>query len=244
MSDLTVISVVGGTDNGLLKYMIESVYKHTTPRPKILLCDTTNGTYSSLEKCSKNHGMTVVCHNPSLRGGSNVHGESLNKLIKRVDTTNVAIVETDCVITMDGWHNIEGYDMIAAIKSAKKDVRYHAAFMVLKADVAKKIDFRAGTDKSRSHNKSYSPEDDVAWRVSGVIKPEDVKLVKFIDAKSGKGQYLDSKFQSDEFWIGGKCVCLHFGRGSNIKHGKPDRKGFPSHKKQLKNFKKIAGEFV
>ncbi len=47
---------------------------------------------------------------------------------------------------------------------------------------------------------------------------------------------LDSSFQSDEFWKGGVPVVVHFGRGSNI-GGKANRKNFPSHSKQLAEFK-------
>ena len=64
-----------------------------------------------------------------------------------------------------------------------------------------------------------------------------------IDTKTGKGQYFDGTFCSDEFTLNGKSIVGHYGRGSHME-GKTVRKGFFPHKVQLKSFKQVARNLI
>jgi len=243
VNDLTVISVVGGSDNGLLPYMIESVYKHTSPKPKILLCDT-GSKYPSLDPYRSDPNIKIVKHMPPLKGGSNIHGAGLNALLPHITTPRVAIIETDCVITMNDWDKkIENTSLMAAVKQVYGGgICYHVAFMMFSNGAITGVNFNPGR-KGQSNNKSYKPTEDVGWRIGYKDDKLSVKRMTFIDAKTGRGQVLGAGFQSDEFWIDGKCVVLHFGRGSNL-GGKSNRKGFVDHNTQLANFKRTSDLFV
>jgi hypothetical protein len=234
-SDLTVLSVVEN-DCGILDLMVRSIYKFTDPIPKIILC---NNGKDNLEKYTKDTNMTIVNNNPGLKGGSNRHGDALNKIFKMVTTKRTAIIESDCVVLCDGW-NATNFKALAAKKDEKNGkILYHVCFMVFDTELLRDIDFRPGTDKTRSSNKSYGSWEDVGWRIKDRISSKDVELLTFVDCKSGKGKCFGSQFQSDEFWLDDKAIVAHFGRGSNIS-GKAIRKNFRHPREQLKEWKKIA----
>jgi len=235
-SDLTVLTVVEN-DCGILDLMIRSIYKFTDPVPKIILCNQDGK--SELDKYSKDPNITIVNHKPSMRGGSNRHGDALNKISTMVTTKRTAIIESDCIILCDGW-DLTNRRVLAAKKAERGgQILYHVCFIIFDTELLKGTDFRSGTNKTRLSNKSYKQWEDVGWRMSGKIKPGDVEFLTFIDCKSGKGKYFGSHFQSDEFWFGDKAVVGHFGRGSNIP-GKAIRKNFKHPREQLEEWKKIA----
>lgn len=241
MSDLTVVTVVEN-DNGILDLMISSILKFTSPTPKIIICSNKKNN-PAVDKYSNVSNISVLYNSPKLSGGSNRHGSGLNLALKHVKTSRVAIIESDCVLTSSGWDNLDGKKMLAAIKGRKSRELYHVAFMVFLASALSGMDFRPGNDNTRSSGKSYPMEADVGWRISEHIAENDVTKLDFIDCKTGNGNLLGSKFQSDEFCKSGKTLLLHFGRGSNI-GGKAIRPGFPNHTEQLKKFKDIAGDVI
>lgn len=241
MSDLTVLTVVEN-DIGLVDLMISSVRKFTDPEPYILICE--NGSKNSaLDKYRSDPMIRIIPNSPKLTGGSNRHGSGINKLLPEIKTKRAAIVESDCIIVDSGWDKLT-----TKVAASKKGTQanfpfYYAAFMVFDTNAVKQVDFRPGTDKSRSSGKSYQPHEDVAWQLGKYVKPEDVELVDCIDCKTGECQILDSRFQCEEYWRDGGVVAVHFGRGSNIR-GKANRKGFSSHQVQLAEFKDVMHQLV
>jgi hypothetical protein len=234
-SDLTVLSVVEN-DCGILDLMIRSIYKFTNPAPKIILC---NNGKTDLGKYMEDTNIVVVDNNPDLKGGSNRHGDALNKISRMVTTERTAIIESDCIVLCDGW-DITNSKVLAAKKAEKNGkILYHVCFMIFDTELLKNVDFRPGTDKTRSSNKSYGLWEDVGWRIRNKVSPKDVEFLTFVDCKSGKGKHFGSQFQSDEFWLGDRAIVAHFGRGSNIS-GKAIRKNFKHPTEQLKEWKKIA----
>lgn len=245
-NDLTVITVVEN-DNGILDLMIRSVYKFTEPKPKIIICCQGDG--NNIEnKYIGDGNITVIKNYPIMSGGSNRHGEGLNKAFEIVTTKRTAIVESDCILLDKGWDiiNFQKYKMIAAKKGELAgQPYYHVCFMVFSTALLKHgqtIDFRPGKDDNRE-NRSYKPHEDVGWRIREKVRSDEIQLLDFIDCKTGNGHYFDGRFQSDEFWINGKPIVAHFGRGSNI-GGKAVRKGFMHPKDQLIEWKKIAEKIV
>jgi hypothetical protein len=104
------------------------------------------------------------------------------------------------------------------------------------------IDFRAGKDNTRE-NRTYKPWEDVGWQIGEKIRLDQVKLLEFVDCKSGLGKFFNKDFQSDEFWLDGEPVVAHFGRGSNVA-GKAIRKGFEHPEKQLERWKETALKII
>lgn len=232
-SDLTVISVVEN-DRGLVDLMIQSLYKFTTPPPKIILCS--NGKNPILDKYNKDTNIKIVRNNPKMGGGSNRHGEGLNVAFALVTTPRTAIVESDCVVVRDNWHEInKPFRALMAKKCVHNDISYYyVAFMVFDTELLRGMDFRPGNDKTRG-NRSYKPHEDVAWRISGKVNGDKVEELGCVDCKSGKGKCLDKSFQCEEFWKDPGPIVVHFGRGSNMA-GKANRKGFSSNKVQFDSF--------
>lgn len=242
MSNLTILTVVEN-DKGLLDLMLKSVAKFTKPQPNIIICDQgNNGDLVSKYKYYPH--LTVVKNTPKLSGGSNRHGEGLNKIFNMVQTTSVAIVESDCIITRGLWDIIPHPGRAVMSKKAEHKGRslYHICFAIFFTNDLRGVDFRPGNNKNRS-NRPYKVHEDVGWQIGTKIKEEDVNLVEFVDCKSGKGKIFSSDFQSDEFWVNGQPVAAHFGRGSNI-GGKAVRKGFKHPSEQLKEWRKVAEEFL
>lgn len=253
MIDLTVVTVVEN-DAGLLDLMIRSVQKFTDPHPHFIVCDN-GGNGDVLDKYRDLPNFDIFSHKPSLQGGSNRHGEGLNAAFERVTSSRFAVIESDCIVLKNGWDDVgfPKYKLLASKKdSASKPGRpiYHACFMVGSTRLLNHngtIDFRPGKDGNRS-NRSYKPHEDVGWQLYdkikiGVSSGQGVRPLKFVDCKSGEGQYFDSRFQSDEFWLDGTAVAAHFGRGSNI-GGKRVRKGFKHPSEQLVEWKKIANKIL
>lgn len=243
-SDITIITVVEN-DCGILDLMIRSVFKFTAPQtnPQIIICD--QGSNSDLTaKYSNNPAISTVKNTPTMKGGSNRHSEGLNKIFPLVTTKKTAIIESDCVLLSSGWDTLDftKYKMMAAKKGETTgQPYYHVCFMVFSTALFKHggiIDFRPGKDGNRA-NRSYYPHEDVGWRVREKVRPDEVKLLDFIDCKTNKGQIFDSSFQSDELWLNRIPIIGHFGRGSNL-NGKAIRKGFGCHVDQLKRWKEIA----
>ena len=234
-NNLTVISVVEN-DKGLVDLMIQSLYKFTTPVPKIILCS--NGKNPILDKYNEDTNIKIVENNPSIGGGSNRHGDGLNVAFKLVTTPKTAIVESDCVIVKSDWHEIDQpFKVLVAKKCELHQIPYYyAAFAIFDTKIMRGMDFRPGNDKTRG-NRSYKPHEDVAWRMNGKINSSQIGHLDCVDCKSGRGQVLDNMFQCEEYWIRGKAVAVHFGRGSNLL-GRANRKGFPNHKVQFDSFVK------
>jgi hypothetical protein len=240
--DLTVVTVVEN-DKGLLDLMIRSVYKFTVPAPRILICE--QGNSSVAEKYQGDPNITVVKNFPKLSGGSNRHGSALQKIIPMVETPKTAIIESDCILLNHGWDNINPpFKMVGALKGMAPSGMplYHVCFMLFYTSALRGVDFRPGKDGKRS-NRPYKIHEDVAWQVGTKINPNEVNKMDFVDCKTGKGAYFDNKFQSDEFWLNGKPLVAHFGRGSNI-GGKAIRKGFRHPREQLDDWKNIAEEIL
>lgn len=226
MNNLTVLTISYGSLD-LLDLMARSVRK--TSDCDVLICDNKGDVNLSYPN------VKIIKNKPSMTGGSNQHGESINRMLPSVKTPYVAIIESDMFV-LPGWNDIGSYD---AILSKKTDRLYHMCFAIMKTNIARQIDFRAGkNDKDRASGKSYPVKYDVGWQMSRI--KDNVKLVNFVDCKSGAGIYFGSSFQSDEFHTDtGRCIACHCGRGSNI-GGKSIRKGYDHPKKQLQRWKQIA----
>lgn len=237
-SNLTVLTVVEN-DQGVLDLMISSLYKFTDPMPKVIICDNgNNGTV--LSKYRNDPNIQIVKHKPSMSGGSNRHGEGLNKIFPMVCTPKTAIVESDCILLRKDWDYINPHHkMVAALKG---DGLYHICFMVFETELLKGVDFRPGKKSNRA-NRPYKAHEDVGWQIGKFVKPGQVGLMDFKDCKTGSGFYFDSSFQSDELWIGSQPTVAHLGRGSNL-GGKAIRKGFKHPREQLEEWKKKAEEII
>lgn len=238
MSDLTVLTVVEN-DKGIFDLMLKSVRKFTNPVPQFIVCYN-GGDKSFVEKYSTYPDVTVVWNTPTMSGGSNRHGEGLNKIVPMVSTDRAAIVESDCIVLREGWDEIKpGFDIVAAEKGK---ALYHICFVVFKTAALRNLDFRPGTSGNRG-NRPYKAREDVGWRINQIVPENRVLVADFVDCKTGKGKYFNSSFQSDEFWVEGNPTVAHFGRGSNI-GGKAVRKGFRHPQEQLVEWKKIAEGIV
>ena len=246
-SDLTILTVVEH-DSGTLDLMIKSVRRFTTPAPKFIICDNSNGQSQVLDKYRDDPDIAIINNSPKLSGGSNRHGDGLNKIFALVDTPRTAIVESDCIVLCKGWDSIDfpKYKMVAAKKGELAgQPYYHVCFMLFSTGLLKRdglVDFRAGQDGNRA-NRTYKSHEDVGWQIRNKIISSQVQLLEFIDCKDGKGRFFDSRFQSDEFWLGGRPIAAHFGRGSNL-GGKAIRKGFAHPGEQLVKWKEIAQEII
>jgi hypothetical protein len=245
-SDLTILTVVEN-DCGIFDLLISSIYKFTDPVPNIIVCNHGNNG-NVLSKYVNDPNMIIVDHTPTMGGGSNRHGEGLNKIFPLVDTKKTAIIESDCILLRKHWDYVDfpQHRMIAAKKGELAGAPYyHICFMVFSTAIMKHggiIDFRPGQDGNRA-NRPYKPHEDVGWRIRDKVRPDEVGLMEFKDCKTGAGLYFDSRFQSDELWIGTQPTVAHFGRGSNI-GGKAIRKGFKHPKDQLIEWKKIAEDII
>lgn len=232
MSDLTVVTVAEN-DKGTLDLMLSSVVRFTQPVPNIIICD--NGNNGDLgNKYAHMPNVKVIKFMPSLKGGSNRHGEALNKIVPMVKTKRTAIVESDCIVLRKGWDNMYEQEVVAAPKANL----YHIFFVLFETHVLNKIDFRPGNKGNRS-NRPYKAKEDVGWQMTQPINGSKLKLLEFVDCKSGRGQIFDGRFQSDELWADGKAIVGHLGRGSNL-GGKAIRKGFDHPKKQMTEWMSIA----
>lgn len=246
IDDLTVITVVEN-DKGLIDLMIKSVYKFTKETPKIIICDQ-GGNGNLLDKYISDPNITIIKNSPKLKGGSNRHGEGLNKIFPMVNTKRTAIIESDCILLSYHWDklNLPDKKMIAAKKGElAMHPFYHMCFLVFSTALLKfnkGIDFRPGTDRNRC-NRAYKMHEDVGWIIKEKVRPDEIKELIFIDCKSGNGKFFDSSFQSDEIWNGEVPVLAHFGRGSNI-GGKSIKKGFKHPNEQLEEWKKIAEKLL
>jgi hypothetical protein len=237
-NDLTVLTVVEN-DKGILDLMISSIYKFTDTVPRIIICDQgNNGTIMS--KYHNDQNITIVKNKPIMAGGSNRHGDGLNKIFPLVKTKKTAIIESDCILLRKHWDYIAPQHKMVAAK--KGNNLYHVCFVLFYTDVLKGIDFRAGKNGNRS-NRPYKPKEDVGWQIGKMVKEEDVGLMDFKDCKENTGYYFSSSFQSDELWVGTQATVAHFGRGSNI-GGKAIRKGFKHPQDQLIEWKKRAEEIL
>lgn len=247
MEGITIISVVEN-DPGLVDLMIKSVLRFTKPTVRFIFCDNSNGKNEARIKKAlgsyKNY--KIIKNQPTMGGGSNRHGEGLNKIFKNcnIDTEYMAIIESDVVVLTNDWYKVKpGFNSKGAKKTENSEHTYHACFFIFKSELLKKMDWRAGKNGCRFNNKSYSTQFDVGWNIRDFIRQDYVEVIKFVDCKTGQGKILDSSFQSDEFWKDGVPIAVHFGRGSNIK-GKANRKNFPSHDEQLSKFKTIVGKEI
>ena len=237
MEGLTVCSVVyNDAQVGLLDLMVRSVLKHTSPAPKFLLCD--NGG-NNLEPYRSLPNFTIVTGaNPSYRG-SLAHGSSLNQLLPLVTTPYTAIVETDCVVVDDSWSTLTPPHTLLA--SSKAPGLYHACLLVGETVSLNGIDFRPG-NHTRT-NRSYTPQEDVGWRISSCVRPQCIDLLHTVDCKSGRGQLFGAQYQSEELMRGDQVVALHLGRGSNMA-GKKVIVGFDHPTVQLERWKERVKQLI
>ena len=234
---ITVCSVVYNDNKSEIFYLtMLSIIKHTFPEPQFILCD--NGGNDILEKYRYMDNVKTVTNEPRLKGGSNAHGESLNKIVSMVSTDYCAIVESDCVILYDLNRLIKFDKSLVAIP--KTDELYHTFFLLGKTKKLQQVDFMP---KSPSNGQSYKPKNDVGARIGDVFSKNEIMPLTFVDCKTGNGNIYDELFQSDEVLLENKTIVAHFGRGSNI-DGKAIRKGFKHPRDQLVEWKKKAEEIL
>lgn len=237
-NNLTILTVVEN-DCGLLDLMIKSVCKFTYPEPNIIICD--NGrNKGALNQYNKKNDILIVQNTPLLAGGSNRHGEGLNKIFPLVKTEKTAIIESDCILLYKNWNKLVNYYSVVAAQKAQDT--YHICFLIFNTILLKGIDFCPGEPYSRA-NRTYKPHEDVGWKIKNYIKKDQIKHMNFVDCKVGGGRYFNKEFQSDEFWLDGIPLLAHFGRGSNLV-GKTWKRGFQSINKQLENWKIIAKDII
>jgi hypothetical protein len=248
VSDLTILTVAENTGE-LLDLMLTSVFKYTSPDPKVIVCN--NGkTDKYIKKWSEDDRVRIINNKPNMSGGSNRHGEGLQKIFGLVDTPRVAILDSDTVLLSDKWceFNTIKYDLVGLERGtesgkAKKSYYYHMCFMIMNTEKFKQVDFRPGKKGTRKNGRSYSSSEDVGWMVRNFVVPQKVKLLKFVNLKNNKGVVFDNSFCSVEIHSDGTVIAAHFGRGSNL-GGKIDRKGFDPTTKQLKRWIEIAREYM
>lgn len=234
---ITVCSVVyNDNDTKLFDITIRSILKYTSPAPNFILCD--NGNNDVLQKYSNMDNIKIIKNKPSLSGGSNSHGESLNKIISMVTTDYCAIVESDCMVLYDLNEFLKYNKQLIAIP--KTDNLYHVFFIMGNTKKLQKVNFMP---KNPLNGKSYKPKNDVGARIGDVFSKDSVMPLTFIDCKKGQGNIYNSLFQSDEVMFEGHTVVAHLGRGSNI-GGKSVRKGFKHPRDQLIEWKKKAEEIL
>jgi len=134
-NDLTILTVAENSGE-LLDLMMTSVFKYTHPRPKVIICN--NGKEDvHIKKWSKEDGVTIVPNKPGLSGGSNRHGDGLQKIFGLVDTPRVAILDSDTVILSNKWCKFDK-DMCSLIgvergteSGSPGTSYYHMCFMIL-----------------------------------------------------------------------------------------------------------------
>lgn len=241
--DLTILTVAYN-DRGLLRYTIESAKRYTDRLKEIIICDNGNNR-NQLDKYKNDPMIRIVKHSPKVKGGSNRHGEGLNKIFPLVKTTYAAIVESDCVVFDKGWceFDLEKYKVVTPLKSVSNNKKtLYVCFVLLNVGaVGKKIDLRAGTDKNR-RNRAYKNHEDVGWRVVDAVNDSDILWLETTQCKTGNGRIFDSRFSYKTFEIyrdgnPDNVIAAHFYRGSDI-YRRGQVKGL-SADAQLKLWKKI-----
>lgn len=143
-------------------------------------------------------GFIIEESDPKLVGGSNQHGDGLNRVIRKVTTEYTIILDTDCILLAEPpTHK----DLLAARKTA---VTMHVCYLIGKTDFLKTQDFTALGGKV-----SYQPHEDVAHKL-GLLN-QDLQLVG-----SNEGILFGGEIQCDEICYKDVTLASHFGRGSNL----------------------------
>ena len=197
---ITICSVVfNDKKTQLFDYMVRSVLKFTEEDVNFIICD--NGG-NDLDKYRKDSRFQII-NKISNAKGSLQHGQSLNKLAS-IAKPPFAIIEPDVVVLNKDWHKLPSDKKIAAIKKTKNgswDV-YHVCFLFFKESLPI-FDFTPGSTKTNV-SRSFKAKEDVGWKISQSMRPQDVKTLDFIDCKE-KGTIF-SGFQSDEFHFNGSLI--------------------------------------
>lgn len=253
-SDLTVLTVVEN-DDGLLELMVKSVLKFTNPKPNFIICDNTNGKNKDRikEAFGNYNNYQIVNNNPILQGGSNRHGDGLNKAFPMADSKYTAILDSDTCVLHKDWYKINSpLPVKATLKINGKNGKilehtYHMCFFVFETDILRKntkkpMDFRPGKDNNRINGQSYDVKYDVGWQICNQITQDRVELLKFRDCKCDGIVFRD--IQCDEFHDkNNNIIATHFGRGSNLA-GKKEIKDYGTHKQQVERWKDIVNEII
>lgn len=222
-TDLTVITVAQN-DSGLLHYMIYSVFKFTHPTPRIIICD--NGQNKDLDTYRDIPYIKII-HNKVISDNTSVrHASGLNKIFPLVKTARTAIVESDCVVLNEKWHEIKKNTMKAVKRGAGKTTDYyHMCFLVFYTDMLKRngtIDFSPSTPEENigisivGSTKKYF---DVGWRIGEKVQNPEVELLKAQRCKRKKAKFFFGLGYNKSFEIWNKeniPIAAHFGRGSDL----------------------------
>jgi len=247
VSRLTVLTVAENTGE-LLDLMISSVFRYTSPEPKVIVCN--NGKVDKyIKKWDEDSRVTIINNKPSMSGGSNRHGEGLQRIFGLADTPVTAILDSDTVLLSNKWceFDMDRYDLVGlerGTESGKVEKNYyHMCFVIMNTAIFKQMDFRPGNKNTRRSGKSYLKKEDVGWMIKSFTIPSKVKLLKFVNLKNTSGTVFDNLFCSVEIHSDGEVIAAHFGRGSNL-NGKIDRSGFNSTKTQVKLWVEVAREHM
>lgn len=237
MSDITVI-VAAENDNRteLLDYMLRSVIKFSPLNTKIIVCDNGNNDIT-LNKHKLNKNIQIVPFKPTMSGGSNRHGQSLDNIFNLSKSKYTAIVEMDCVVFED-WYKIDPSKKLMA--GVKENINYYnACFVVMETEKFMGISFMP---RDASSGKGYAADSDVAHQLSSFVNKNEVDLVDMVNWRHNDKiiNFKNSGVQVEEIIKSGKSIGAHFGRGANydgriVKNAK-------SNEEQLKIFKSIVEE--
>lgn len=247
MSNLTVLTVVENTGE-LADLTVSSILKYTHPVPKIIVCN--NGKRDKyINSWESNNNIQIIDNKPKMYGGSNRHGDGIQKIFKLVTTPVTAIMDSDTVLLANDWDKFDTgkYDLVALERGSEngksKSIGYHMCFMLFKTKCFLGMDFRPGNNSTRANGRSYKMHEDVGWMIKKFVNPKRVQLLNFVNLKKNSGVVFDNSFCSVEIHNAGNIIAAHFGRGSNIK-GKINRKGFDTSIEQVDKWIRAAREHM
>jgi len=214
MTNLTVISVVAN-NSGIVDYMINSIYKFTDPKPRIILCDNGNNG-NTLDKYRDDDNIVIIKNDPTDKGESAKHARGLNKIFPLVKTEKTAIFDSDCMVLKSGWDQISaGFNMLTAEPALKAgEPFYYVCFMVFYTKMLEGINFMPSKDRRyMKPRKGY----DTGWEVTEKTNPEEVERLSIRACWAGTTKIFDKSFnyKSFELWRNDEPLVAHLGHGSS-----------------------------
>lgn len=233
--DITIITVVQN-DSGLIVHMIDSVYRYSKSKPKIIICDN-GGNKHFLNKYALDANVTIVKNKPKAKDAANKHGEGIDKIFQMVDTKYTVIMDSDCVILGEKWQEFDKnkYKVVTAKKGSKGGIdKHHFCFVMFETDIFKGISFKP-VHSRQSRRLPW----DTGCMMSQKIYDENIPIenLKVVGCDSGNGKVFEDRFpKSFELWRNDEPIVAHFGAGSDLMRRRVNKygEGYP---KQFSDWK-------
>lgn len=220
MAKITVVTICYQSSD-FVKTQCESLYNQCSDNFEYIVLD--NGSnikhIKNLLKLKSKFDFTLILEKKKYENGSFAHGFGLDSAIKHIKTRYFMILDSDVAILMKKWDiNLISLfkENIAAVGVKTTNRESLPQNRLLLIDKLKYDEFKISNMPQFNKKELLNSENDTSSDIKRLNKKYDFILLDYINTRFKKGLHFNGLIGVEEYYLEGKILATHFGRGSSL----------------------------